>query len=169
VIWGGLHGLALSTHKIWSAGGRRLPASVAWLSTYAFVCLTWIFFRAQTLGESVVVLRKALGLDPGGIEWVYSPLLELIPLIVAAHWIGLAVADAAERSPSKRRVRPTGWLEPVYRAGGERLAVRPHRAAGLYCLLPAPSFTGGVVIGLWLLALYLFAALNTSPFIYFQF
>jgi alginate O-acetyltransferase complex protein AlgI len=169
VIWGGLHGLSLSVHKIWDGRGWRLPAPAAWFITYSFVCFAWIFFRAQSLGDSVVVIRKVLGLASGGIQWVYSPLLELIPLIVVAHLIGLGTAKVATLSSSKRRVRPPRWLAPVFAGNGERLAVRPHNAAGLYCLLPVPSLAGGFVIGLWSIALYLFAALNTSPFIYFQF
>ena len=53
IFWGALHGAALCLHKLWrarhpeparSAAGRIL--SVA--ATFCFVCLCWVFFRAQS-------------------------------------------------------------------------------------------------------------------------
>ena len=48
-------------------------------------------------------------------------------------------------------------------------AVRPHRAAGIYVLLPLPGFVGRFLLMAWLLLIWVFAAVETSPFIYFQF
>jgi D-alanyl-lipoteichoic acid acyltransferase DltB (MBOAT superfamily) len=68
VIWGGLHGLALSVHK-WFLGERKpaleikrfsVPAVGAWAFTMAWVCLAWIFFRAPTFDSAMsIVLRIA--------------------------------------------------------------------------------------------------------------
>jgi hypothetical protein len=60
-------------------------------------------------------------------------------------------------------------MDRLYEGIHGRFAVRPHRAAGLYVLLPLPGFVGSFVLTAWLLLVYLFASLNTSPFIYFQF
>jgi len=57
----------------------------------------------------------------------------------------------------------------LYRNCGERLALKPHSAAGYYILPPFPGFVSGFIITLWLLVLYLFSSVNTNPFIYFQF
>ena len=69
VIWGGLHGLSLAIHKLWV--GR--PQSEAPEESYQFhwrsvalfmvLCLTWVFFRAQTLGAALDILR-AIALVP---------------------------------------------------------------------------------------------------------
>ncbi len=71
VVWGGLHGIALAIHKLWSrtllpslgfeaADVRqffsRLPMRlcrlVPWLLTFHFVCFCWIFFRNATFEAS---------------------------------------------------------------------------------------------------------------------
>ena len=50
VLWGGLHGAALVFEHAVRGRGPRLPAVVAWLTTFMFVCLAWIPFRAPDLG-----------------------------------------------------------------------------------------------------------------------
>jgi len=48
VIWGALHGAALVVHRIWRRLGLRMPTPLAWLLTFCFVNITWIFFRAMS-------------------------------------------------------------------------------------------------------------------------
>lgn len=49
------------------------------------------------------------------------------------------------------------------------IALRPHRASGLYMLLPRPGFVSGFILTVWLIGLFLFSPVHTRPFIYFQF
>ena len=169
VIWGGLHGAGLMLHKRWSRTGRSLWTPVAWLVTYAFVCLTWIFFRANNLADSMLVLRKCLGLEAGGVSWTYSPLFALAALIVAAHVVGSYAERLTQGARKHRYVRPPRALQLLYAGNGYRFAIRPHGAAGLYVLLPVPSLAAGLISTAWLVVLFFFSALDTSPFIYFQF
>jgi alginate O-acetyltransferase complex protein AlgI len=62
VIWGGLHGLALVIHRFWQAHGGRLPTVLAWLLTFGFINVTWVFFRAETLDDAQRVLRGMVDL-----------------------------------------------------------------------------------------------------------
>jgi len=52
---------------------------------------------------------------------------------------------------------------------GGRFAVKPSKVAGIYVLVPMPTFVGGLVFALWLIGVFLFSSLASSPFIYFQF
>jgi alginate O-acetyltransferase complex protein AlgI len=177
VCWGLLHGIGLVVNHWWEDRRRRkrLPRrsewwirGAAWLCTYAFLCLTWVLFRAPSFSVAVAVLRKLTALDRGGVTWFYSPLFMLIPLVVIAHALGvLAVRRAAGSSP--RRITPPAWASRLYAINRGRFALQPSKVAGIYVVLPWPSFTGGFVLTSWVLILYLFGALNTSPFIYFQF
>jgi alginate O-acetyltransferase complex protein AlgI len=172
VIWGGLHGLALAGHKLWiesSKGRYRMPRFLSWAATYVFVCFGWIFFRSPNFTTSAVILRKLVLLDRTGIGYLYLPLLLAIPLVVRAHLLGRYVGSLAAVSEGIRYIRPPHWAMSLYRNCGERLALKPHSAAGYYILLPFLGFVGGFIITLWLLVLYLFSSVNTNPFIYFQF
>jgi alginate O-acetyltransferase complex protein AlgI len=164
VVWGLLHGAGLAISR--AVGGRvKLPRVACWVLTYSFVCLTWIFFRARSFPVAALVLRKVLWLEPDGVAYVYSPLLLLLPLVIAGHWLG-ALARQRERSAGDEIGSPA-CLRWLY--GDSPFAVRPHRWAGLYVRIPPGGFAAGFVTAAWLLMVVLFAAVNASPFIYFQF
>ncbi len=66
VLWGALHGAAMMLHRIWQRAGLRLPVVPAWLLTFGFINVTWVFFRAQTLDDALKVLRGMAGIDALG-------------------------------------------------------------------------------------------------------
>ena len=65
VIWGGIHGGMLGLErKLGKAHPlRRLPPSVSVAFTFLIVCLSWVFFRAKTLGEAVDYLSSLFGVS----------------------------------------------------------------------------------------------------------
>ena len=84
VIWGLLHGAALVVERALGLtnGDRpsRWPAWLAWLVTFHFVCLTWVFFRSATLTDSMDYFRTLfLGGGSGTL---------LTPLVVAMFFFG---------------------------------------------------------------------------------
>jgi alginate O-acetyltransferase complex protein AlgI len=102
VVWGGIHGLGLSLERF----GRRLrgldadataPAEVgsslcdpsAWLQrlvVFHLVCLSWVFFRASSVGEAVSLL--------GGLtHWAWQPELLTAFKFLAAFAVPLFVLD----------------------------------------------------------------------------
>ena len=116
VAWGGLHGVALAAHKEWrrwlgggSGGGPRpdlrrrlpeLPAPVAagagWAATFVWVCLAWIFFRAQSFADAAVLVRSFFGV-PGAASLRLDPgWLVLVAVVGAAHWLGARGGAATE-------------------------------------------------------------------------
>ena len=134
IVWGGLHGMyyLLST---WTAGLRahlfrvcrmeRFPGLVhflAVLSTFVLVCLAWIFFRANTLGDAFFIVSRfwsgggnPLAFDveqPGYIglsflEFTFSVGLILLLLAVQALQGQVRLHDLFRRQPA--------WVRwPVY-------------------------------------------------------
>ncbi len=68
VIWGAIHGGMLAAER---AGGkdsayRRLPRSVRVGITFFVVCLSWVFFRAKTLGQAWSYFRSLFGASDAG-------------------------------------------------------------------------------------------------------
>jgi alginate O-acetyltransferase complex protein AlgI len=63
VIWGALHGVALVVHRIWIGLDICLPKFLAWLLTFNFVNITWIFFRAKTLDDAFRIIRGMMNID----------------------------------------------------------------------------------------------------------
>jgi D-alanyl-lipoteichoic acid acyltransferase DltB (MBOAT superfamily) len=88
-IWGALHGVALAVVR-WrqQRRGRNQPPPSRWMrvlaivATYQFVCFTWIFFRASSLGEAVQMLQR-IGSLTFGLESL-TPLLGAVLALSAA-------------------------------------------------------------------------------------
>jgi alginate O-acetyltransferase complex protein AlgI len=67
-IWGLLHGTALAATRAWWAWRGRPKQKVnplAIFGTYQFVCLTWIFFRAASVGNALDILGRIASLSVG--------------------------------------------------------------------------------------------------------
>jgi len=163
VGWGALHGLALAANHWWisrrevqePAPGLYITARFArWLAMYVFICITWVLFRAPSFPIALQLLRKMAGLASGGVAFLYSPLLLVLPLVIAAHAIGIM----AERPVGPLiRAQLRAWLQ-----------ARSNRLSGVYLLL-RPRFLGAFLIASWALVLLFFGATRASPFVYFQF
>ncbi|MBK5551682.1 MBOAT family protein [Pseudomonas sp. TH03] len=109
VIWGVLHGGALVVHRIWSQLGMRLPTWIAWLVTFLFINITWVFFRADSLEDATRILYGMI--DIGSINSVSvddiptsnlswgghfsDRLIENMPLGLAANLIPLIMIAIA--------------------------------------------------------------------------
>jgi len=66
VIWGGIHGGMLGLERRLGKAHplRRLPTGVSVAFTFLIVCLSWVFFRAKTLGQAVTYLGSLFGANP---------------------------------------------------------------------------------------------------------
>src|SRR5260370_38837223 len=87
VIWGSLHGLGvLLTRELERAAfyRERVPKFLKQMGVFVFVCLTWIFFRAESLRDALLILQRiftglwsdpqvpALMLAAVALVWIYE-------------------------------------------------------------------------------------------------
>jgi D-alanyl-lipoteichoic acid acyltransferase DltB (MBOAT superfamily) len=63
VAWGLMHGAALVVHRLWGKLNISMPKWLAWLITFNFVNICWIFFRAPSFSDIVKVLKGMAGLS----------------------------------------------------------------------------------------------------------
>ncbi len=61
VFWGLLHGIAIVIYNIWSIYGFRLHRVLAWVITFGFINISWVFFRAENFGDAIKVLKGMFG------------------------------------------------------------------------------------------------------------
>lgn len=139
VAWGGLHGIALMSHKIYMENTIKkyeiksyLYKFIAWLFTMTFICVTWVFFRSTDFSISLLILKKMFYLtNPEGINWYATSLLLAIPILMSCDYVG---------SQLNKEVK-----------------------------LQLSTFKGQFFIFFVLLGLVFLAPQNPAPFIYFQF
>jgi hypothetical protein len=125
-------------------------------------------FRAQDFHSAMVIVRKMVGIDSVGVQYVYVWLYMIVPFVVLAHVIGRYANAGVEMAAGQRKMYAPLWAENLYYGTG-RIAVRPHPQAGTYALLPTNGLVLGFLLTAWAIVFYHFAAVNSSPFIYFQF
>ncbi len=95
VIWGSLHGVGLAfTRKFeslrkgwkWYSPNSFFIRTVSVFMTFHFVCLTWIFFRADSFSHAREVFRS-LGARTTNTANLPTPIVVIIVLTLAANWL----------------------------------------------------------------------------------
>lgn len=71
VLWGLMHGIAMVVHRLWTDSGRALPRGLAWLLTFSFVSLAWVFFRAPDVSTALGMLSTMFSPDAEGLSATY--------------------------------------------------------------------------------------------------
>ena len=148
VIWGLLHGLAMVVFRAWNRIGRPLPREVGWALTFAFVMVTWVFFRATSLDAALAMLQAMAGMNAA-------------PSLPALAWLGEAatrLGAALTLPPAWTLVAPAIGLLIVWRrANSNALTMR---------FLPGFANAAFVALALPICVLQL---ARVTPFLYFNF
>ena len=154
LVWGLFHGGLLVVERM--GLGRwleRRSSVVGHVQTMLAVMVGWVFFRAETMGEALGILRAMAGFGTGtGVE--YHPSVYLDPLVVLAMAAGVigSMPVGAWMVRARDRVVETDWVVL-------RLILR-----GTFDLVELGA------LGLLFLASSMFLAAGThNPFIYFRF
>ena len=80
IFWGICHGLFCVLTRHFDRFFKKLPPVLGWLLTFVFVNVMWIFFRADSIADAFVILRKIGSLSADGI----NP--DLVNCFVTAEW-----------------------------------------------------------------------------------
>jgi alginate O-acetyltransferase complex protein AlgI len=116
IAWGFLHGAALVLHRAWMKLGFRMPRPLAWITTFLFINVTWVFFRAHTWGDALKVLKGMFGAN--GIDLLYKLHNPSVLLTLAGGAIAAAVAWFAPNSNElSAKFRPSPWMAAAVAAG----------------------------------------------------
>ncbi len=124
VIWGGIHGVALSIERLFGprqqALGTRpmlpdwLGPLLRWFVTFHIVCLAWVFFRAEDLGKSFDMLGRIVSLDFAGGAGVLTPLVVIIvALALALQFVPEELKERFDESLASTRLLAQGALLAV--------------------------------------------------------
>lgn len=80
IVWGALHGLALIGHRVWQNIGFKLNKLTAWLLTFMFINITWVFFRAESMETALNIVHGMFG----GYGYQFTELLLINPSILSS-------------------------------------------------------------------------------------
>jgi D-alanyl-lipoteichoic acid acyltransferase DltB (MBOAT superfamily) len=145
VAWGAAHGAAMAVHRVWSAGGRRMPALAGWACTFLFVNLAWVLFRAESFADALKVYEGMAGLHGFGMTRTFKDMFE------AATGVG-----------------PYGQLQFLLPACLAAF-VFPNSRTLRGLVSPGMFWTAWIVICLFCSLYFMADAAHVSEFIYFRF
>jgi len=131
VFWGFLHGAALAVERVWERyrkshgappGAPSLPLRVVMgFLTFHFVCLAWVFFRADSFGKAVAVLKQI------GTMTTFAP--NLPPKLLGVMALGLVTHLLPHDTLDRIRGRFVALPFPAQAACLFAAAVALHEAA----------------------------------------
>ena len=91
VAWGGLHGLALAAHRLWTEmrGGQKISSNfnsraLGWFLTMTVVLGGWVFFRAGSFEQASVIFQRLLFMGDG-VRWIHPFALGAVGVLAAHH------------------------------------------------------------------------------------
>lgn len=112
IFWGGMHGIGLAVHKACKPILQKIPDNffttfIFWLITFIYVSLLWVFFRAASFSDSVLIIKNIF-ID---FEWAQIPQFIAIrpewsimmAVLIILHFVPQRIADRTQtlfiRSP----------------------------------------------------------------------
>jgi len=70
ILWGSMHGVFLIINHLWQKFRTKYVAEIlpraktlAWLLTFCVVVVAWVVFRAETVGDSMNIIKGMFGLN----------------------------------------------------------------------------------------------------------
>lgn len=93
VLWGGLHGLGLVSnhefHRWFPRRAHRKPWSkvIGWFATLNFVCVCWIFFRADSFQSAFLLIKRYVLFQPGGTSTIPGWLAIVCAVLLASQYL----------------------------------------------------------------------------------
>ncbi|TMV47509.1 MBOAT family protein [Paenibacillus mesophilus] len=78
LFWGALHGTAMVINRFWQTFNIKMNRFMAWFITFNFVNMAWIFFRAQSWGDAIKVLKGMLGMNGFAVPAVVASYITIL-------------------------------------------------------------------------------------------
>jgi alginate O-acetyltransferase complex protein AlgI len=117
VIWGGIQGIMLAAERLQGKDSayRRLPAFMRIAVTFLITCISWVFFRADTLPQGLSYLKSMFGFSSpsfgsGAIAGaVYTPYhVVMFFVCILAVWAMPQAWNFTQKLPPMRAVACLG-------------------------------------------------------------
>jgi len=74
IIWGIIHGIANVLNRIFRKTWEKFHPAFQWMATFLFINVTWLIFRAESVGQAVDAVKRMIRLDSFtvNIELIWS-------------------------------------------------------------------------------------------------
>lgn len=87
ILWGGVHGAAQVLYRIFGKIWNRIPRILQWLGTFLFLNMSWLIFRADSLGDFRILFKNLFPWKPGGLSGELTGFFDVIEFTYPAEHI----------------------------------------------------------------------------------
>jgi alginate O-acetyltransferase complex protein AlgI len=98
IVWGSMHGVALVGHKVYLEqqsdsqpdSNQRLSyifSILGVLLTFTWVCLAWVFFRANNLNDAISIVSTCVLFNTNGGATLSPAYLPILVGLLLTHWL----------------------------------------------------------------------------------
>ena len=127
VAWGTMHGAALAFHRAFFKARVAIGFVYGLIATQIFVLLTWVPFRAESFGDTLVIWSAFTGLRDGGSAEISAWVWLLVPIIALDAFLGQGGLKRLKTSRIFRR--PAFYWASLGVLSGILLALYPLEAS----------------------------------------
>ncbi|WP_027091276.1 MBOAT family O-acyltransferase [Cohnella thermotolerans] len=82
ILWGALHGVGQAIQRVWTRRGHPLPKWLAWLVTFLFINITWVFFRADDWKQAFRLIKGMVGMNGIGLGLLGDYVAPILLIVV---------------------------------------------------------------------------------------
>lgn len=79
IAWGVMHGVASVICRWWKKTGHQMNKWAAWFTTFLFVHVAWVFFRATSFEDALDVIKAMIGLNGIYLPTSFNKYLSNLP------------------------------------------------------------------------------------------
>ena len=110
IIWGAMHGIASVLYRLTKKTYDKIPRFVQWCATFIFVSIAWTFFRAEKVGDAILLFARVFaggfGVNAELTETLLQPTLINVPsqvipfnaVIIVFYLIAVLIAAQLKNS-----------------------------------------------------------------------
>lgn len=99
ILWGILHGTAQVLYRVFAKIWDRVPKVISWAATFLFLTLSLIVFRAESVGDALVMFRNIFTGRTGGISSGLLQCFDVLEFTYPEEHIGF-LGSIVNRIPS---------------------------------------------------------------------
>ena len=111
ILFGALHGVALVVNQCWKRTKWLMPTAVAWVVTFAFVVISLVVFRANSVGQATQIVSSMFTLRGGLCSYEPWMGIDRVDQVIGIGWMlfGGAILFWAPSSMKLQRTFKPSW------------------------------------------------------------
>ena len=90
ILWGIIHGIANVLNRIFSKTWEKCNKVFQWICTFVFINITWLIFRAESIGQAIDLLKRAFSFQSSTISYELIKCFHMVEADIMMSLLGVS-------------------------------------------------------------------------------